>query len=67
MAILSCQTPIAVAAECGGWTPVDRGRDFVPAYPDTHAQYWVWSFARTRMLIKCSARRTTTARIIHVW
>jgi hypothetical protein len=48
MAILSCQTPIAVAAECGGWTPVDGERDFVPAYPDPHAQYWVWSFARTR-------------------
>ncbi len=48
MAILSCQTPIAFAAECGEWTPVDGERDFVPAYPDTHTQYWVWSFARTR-------------------
>jgi hypothetical protein len=39
MAILSCQTPIALDADGGGWTPVGGERGFVLAYPDTHTQY----------------------------
>jgi hypothetical protein len=57
MASLSGPTPSAVAAECGSLTLVDGDAHFVPAYADTHAQYWVWSFTRTK------ASRATAFRI----
>jgi hypothetical protein len=48
MAILSDQTPVAIADTCAGWRLVDGEGGFVPAYPDTHSPYWLWSFARTK-------------------
>src|SRR5215510_15263394 len=49
IATLSGQMPIAIAANCMGWTLVDGEGDFVLAYPYTHVQYWLWSFTRTRI------------------
>jgi hypothetical protein len=56
IASLSCQTPIAIADECGGWTLVGEETSFVPAYADTHAQFWLWSFARTRISMTTAFR-----------
>jgi hypothetical protein len=58
IASLSGQTPSAIAAECGDWILVDGEADFVPAYADTHAQYWLWSFARTRLSMTTTFRLT---------
>jgi hypothetical protein len=56
MASLSGQPPSAIAAECGEWTLVDGEADVVPAYADTHAQYWVWSFTRTSQSLTTAFR-----------
>jgi hypothetical protein len=37
---------------------VDGTSDVVPAYADTHAQYWVWSFRRTRTSLTTAFRLT---------
>jgi hypothetical protein len=32
--------------DCEEWWLVGRGTNLVPAYPDTHTDYWLWNFSR---------------------